>query len=68
MRQCHAQRGARMRGAGRSGASMGPAARATARPGNRSARIAALIPPPRHPFLRYHGVLAPAEWVTLCLL
>ena len=32
------------------------------------ARIAALIPPPRHPFLRYHGVLAPAEWVTLCLL
>jgi len=27
------------------------------------ARIAALIPPPRHPFLRYHGVLAPsAKW------
>ena len=25
------------------------------------ARIAALIPPPRHPFLRYHGVLAPAS-------
>jgi len=27
------------------------------------ARIAALIPPPRHPFLRYHGVLAPnSRW------
>jgi len=25
------------------------------------ARIAALIPPPRHPFLRYHGVLAPSS-------
>jgi len=25
------------------------------------ARLAALIPPPRHPFLRYHGVLAPAS-------
>ena len=25
------------------------------------ARIAALVPPPRHPFLRYHGVLAPAS-------
>jgi hypothetical protein len=25
------------------------------------ARIAALLPPPRHPFLRYHGVLAPAS-------
>ena len=30
------------------------------------ARIAALIPPPRHPFLRYHGVLAPsAKWRSL---
>jgi hypothetical protein len=27
------------------------------------ARIAAITPPPRHPFLRYHGVLAPAaKW------
>jgi len=27
------------------------------------ARIAALIPPPRHPFMRYHGVLAPnSKW------
>jgi hypothetical protein len=25
------------------------------------ARLAALIPPPRHPFMRYHGVLAPAS-------
>ncbi|MBK7398399.1 MAG: transposase [Myxococcales bacterium] len=25
------------------------------------ARIAALVPPPRHPFLRYHGVLAPSS-------
>jgi hypothetical protein len=25
------------------------------------ARIAALIPPPRHPFMRYHGVLAPSS-------
>jgi len=27
------------------------------------ARVAALIPPPRHPFMRYHGVLAPnSKW------
>ncbi|MBI2389573.1 MAG: transposase [Deltaproteobacteria bacterium] len=30
------------------------------------ARIAALIPPPRHPFLRYHGVLGPSSrWRSL---
>ena len=25
------------------------------------ARLSALLPPPRHPFMRYHGVLAPAS-------
>jgi hypothetical protein len=32
------------------------------------ARLVALIPPPRHPLLRFFGVLAPHAEVTLCIL
>jgi hypothetical protein len=31
-------------------------------------RMAALVPPPRHPLVRFYGVWAPHHVVTLCIL
>jgi hypothetical protein len=46
----------------------GKATHRVMRPIDLLARIAAFIPPPRHPLLRYFGVFGPHGGVTLCLL